>query len=85
MPLEFHALPKHIQEAIIICIKVRKCELSEALILNCSIKHRPTLLNYDWSLKVIEFIETIFSFCENFLVKIFILVRYGHQHNGINA
>ncbi|XP_058790979.1 COMM domain-containing protein 8-like [Phymastichus coffea] len=67
MSLEFHELPKHIQDAMMTCLKVRKSELTDALLYHYSSKHKPTLLNYDWSLKYVMGSSTMVSIREPLL------------------
>lgn len=52
MPIEFHGLPEHVQKALFTCLKVRKGQLVDALISKYSCKHLPTLVDFDWRLKV---------------------------------
>ena len=54
MPLEYHEFPENVQQALLTCIKVRKIQLTDALLYKYSSKHIPTLFDFDWRLKVIK-------------------------------
>ncbi|XP_011500432.1 PREDICTED: COMM domain-containing protein 8-like [Ceratosolen solmsi marchali] len=53
MPLEYHELPEHVREIILICLRIRRSQLTDALLYKYSCRHLPTLLNFDWRLKYI--------------------------------
>ena len=52
MPLEYHALPEQVQQRIFTCLKVRREQLTDALIRKHSKNNLPTLRDFDWRLKV---------------------------------
>jgi hypothetical protein len=53
MPLEYRELPEHVKQVILTCLRIRKAQLTDALLIKYSSKHFPTLCNFDWRLKVI--------------------------------
>ena len=52
MPLEYHALPEQVQQQILTCLKVRREQLTDALMRKRSKNSLPTLRDFDWRLKV---------------------------------
>ncbi|XP_043480206.1 COMM domain-containing protein 8-like [Leptopilina heterotoma] len=53
MPLEYHALPEQVQQRILKCLKVRREQLTDALLKKTSRNTLPTFRDFDWRLKLI--------------------------------
>ncbi|XP_033231432.1 COMM domain-containing protein 8-like [Belonocnema kinseyi] len=53
MPLEYHALPEQVQQRICSCLKVRREQLTDALLRKQSKNCVPTLRDFDWRLKLV--------------------------------
>ncbi|XP_003424158.1 COMM domain-containing protein 8-like [Nasonia vitripennis] len=53
MPLEYHEFPEHVQQAILTCLRVRKNQLTNALLYEYSSRHILTMLEFDWRLKYV--------------------------------
>ncbi|KZC14100.1 PREDICTED: COMM domain-containing protein 8-like [Dufourea novaeangliae] len=53
MPQEYHDLPEHIQQSILTCLKVRRDQLTNALLKECSKEKHETLVDFDWRLKLV--------------------------------
>lgn len=56
MPPEYHDLPESIQKDILNCLKVRQEQLTHALLMEHSKQKLLTLVDFDWRLKVIEYL-----------------------------
>lgn len=52
MPQEYHELPEQIQQNILLCLKVRREQLTDALLMECSKEKHETVIDFDWRLKV---------------------------------
>ncbi|XP_031829345.1 COMM domain-containing protein 8 [Nomia melanderi] len=53
MPPEYHELPEHIQQSILTCLKVRREQLTNALLKEYSKEENDTLVDFDWRLKLV--------------------------------
>ncbi|XP_076239241.1 COMM domain-containing protein 8 [Calliopsis andreniformis] len=53
MPQEYHELPEHIQQNILTCLKVRREQLTDALLKEYSKEKHETLTDFDWRLKLV--------------------------------
>ncbi|KAK9307858.1 hypothetical protein QLX08_001929 [Tetragonisca angustula] len=53
MPQEYHELPEQIQQNILSCLKVRREQLTDALLMECSKEKHETVIDFDWRLKLI--------------------------------
>ncbi|XP_076673463.1 COMM domain-containing protein 8 [Andrena cerasifolii] len=53
MPQEYHELPEHIQETILTCLRVRREQLTDALLKEYSKEKCDTLTDFDWRLKLV--------------------------------
>jgi len=52
MPQEYHELPEQVQQNILTCLKVRREQLTDALLREHYKKKLPTVIDHDWRLKV---------------------------------
>lgn len=52
MPQEYHELPEQVQQNILTCLKVRREHLTNALLREHYKKKLPTVMDFDWRLKV---------------------------------
>lgn len=52
MPQEYHELPEQVQQNILTCLKVRREHLTNALLREHYKKKLPTIVDFDWRLKV---------------------------------
>lgn len=52
MPQEYHELPEHIQQNILLCLKLRREQLTDALLKEYSKEKYETVIDFDWKLKV---------------------------------
>lgn len=59
MPQEYHELPEHIQQTILTCLRVRREQLTNALLKECSKEKCDTLTDFDWRLKVMYILRRI--------------------------
>ncbi|XP_076766386.1 COMM domain-containing protein 8 [Xylocopa sonorina] len=53
MPQEYHELPEQIQQSILSCLKVRREQLTDALLRECSKEKHDTVTDFDWRLKLV--------------------------------
>ncbi|KOC69028.1 COMM domain-containing protein 8 [Habropoda laboriosa] len=53
MPQEYHELPEHIQQNILTCLKVRREQLTDALLIEYSKEMNETVTDFDWRLKLV--------------------------------
>lgn len=56
MPQEYHELPEQVQRNILTCLKVRREQLTNALLREHYKKTLPTLIDFDWRHKVYIYI-----------------------------
>jgi len=52
MPQEYHELPEQVQQNILTCLKVRREQLTDALLRIHYKRKLPTLIDHDWRLRV---------------------------------
>lgn len=52
MPQEYHELPEQVQQNVLTCLKVRREQLTDALLREHYKRKLPTVIDYDWRLKV---------------------------------
>lgn len=52
MPQEYHELPEQVQQSILTCLKVRRQQLTDALLREHYKGKLPTVIDHDWRLKV---------------------------------
>lgn len=52
MPQEYQELPEQVQQIILTCLKVRREQLTNALLREHYKRKLPTVTDYDWRLKV---------------------------------
>ncbi|XP_014210148.1 COMM domain-containing protein 8 [Copidosoma floridanum] len=53
MPPEYTQLPKNVQNVILACLRVRKSQLTDALLNDYLSRQGPTLSDFDWRLKYV--------------------------------
>ncbi|CAK9794823.1 COMM domain-containing protein 8 [Anthophora quadrimaculata] len=53
MPQEYHELPEQIQHNILTCLKVRREQLTDALLKEYSKEIHETVIDFDWRLKLV--------------------------------
>ncbi|KAG7213407.1 hypothetical protein KM043_002692 [Ampulex compressa] len=53
MPQEYHELPEHVQQNILTCLKVRREQLTDALLKDYSKSKLQTMVDFDWRLKLV--------------------------------
>ncbi|CAL7934624.1 unnamed protein product [Xylocopa violacea] len=53
MPQEYHELPEQIQQSILSCLKVRREQLTDALLREHSKEKHDTVTDFDWRLKLV--------------------------------
>ncbi|KAG6798763.1 COMM domain-containing protein 8 [Apis mellifera caucasica] len=53
MPQEYHELPEHIQQNILLCLKLRREQLTDALLKEFSKEKYETVIDFDWKLKLV--------------------------------
>lgn len=53
MPQEYHELPEHVQQNILTCLKVRREQLTDALLKEYSKEKGETVIDFDWRLKLV--------------------------------
>lgn len=53
MPQEYHELPEHIQQSILTCLKVRREQLTDALLKEYCKEEHETVTDFDWRLKLV--------------------------------
>lgn len=53
MPPEFHELPEAVQQQLLACLKIRREELTKALLKEESKNIRETVVDFDWRLKMV--------------------------------
>ncbi|XP_076297659.1 COMM domain-containing protein 8 [Lasioglossum baleicum] len=53
MPQEYHELPEHIQQSILTCLRVRREQLTNALLKEYSKENYETFIDFDWRLKLV--------------------------------
>jgi len=54
MPQEYHELPEQVQRNILACLKIRREQLTNALLMEHYKSQLPTVTDFDWRLKVLE-------------------------------
>jgi len=54
MPQEYHELPEQVQRNVLACLKVRREQLTNALLMEHYKSQLPTVTDFDWRLKVLE-------------------------------
>lgn len=54
MPQEYHELPEQVQQNILTCLKVRREQLTNALLRKHYKRKLPTVIDSDWRLKVYQ-------------------------------
>ncbi|RLU25268.1 hypothetical protein DMN91_003361 [Ooceraea biroi] len=53
MPQEYHELPEQVQRNILTCLKVRREQLTNALLMEHYKRKLPTVIDFDWRLKLV--------------------------------
>ncbi|XP_012062716.1 PREDICTED: COMM domain-containing protein 8-like [Atta cephalotes] len=53
MPQEYHELPEQVQQNILTCLKVRREQLTDALLREHYKRKLPTVIDHDWRLKLV--------------------------------
>ena len=56
MPSEYHQFPEFVKSLFVSCIKVRKDQLTDAITRRISKSIFPTMLDFDWKIKVYKHI-----------------------------
>lgn len=55
MPQEYHELPEQAQQNVLTCLKVRREQLTDALLKEHYKRKFPTVTDFDWRLKVLYY------------------------------
>ncbi|KAH0950960.1 hypothetical protein HN011_004418 [Eciton burchellii] len=53
MPQEYHELPEQVQRNILACLKIRREQLTNALLMEHYKSQLPTVTDFDWRLKLV--------------------------------
>lgn len=70
MPQEYHELPEQVQQNVLTCLRVRKEQLTNALLKEHYKRKLPTVTDFDWRLKVF-YCQSLFLFLT--LIDLFFL------------
>lgn len=63
MPHEYHELPEDLQQNILSCLKVRREQLTDALLREYSKVQNETVTDFDWRLKVKYYTVSVKVIC----------------------
>jgi len=77
MPQEYHELPEQVQRNILACLKVRREQLTNALLMEHYKSQLPTITDFDWRLKVLEAFTLLVYTISLFIESIYFTVGDG--------
>lgn len=87
MPQEYHELPEQVQQNIFTCLKVRREQLTDALLREHYKRKLPTVIDHDWRLKVsclLIIILPAYNGLYSWLMSLhFFAVGNGFEQNGL--
>ncbi|XP_012222596.1 COMM domain-containing protein 8-like [Linepithema humile] len=83
MPQEYHELPEQVQQNILTCLKVRREHLTNALLREHYKRKLPTIVDFDWRLKLVMGSSKIASLRES-LLQLDLIVEDTESRRIIN-
>ncbi|KAL0102146.1 hypothetical protein PUN28_018581 [Cardiocondyla obscurior] len=83
MPQEYHELPEQVQQNILTCLKVRREQLTDALLREHYKSKLPTVVDHDWRLKLVMGSSKMASLRES-LLQLDLIVEDKESRRIIN-
>jgi len=83
MPQEYHELPEQVQQIILTCLKVRREQLTNALLREHYKRKLPTVIDHDWRLKLVMGSSKMASLRES-LLQLDLIVEVKESRRIIN-
>lgn len=84
MPQEYHELPEQVQRNILTCLKVRREHLTNALLMKHYKSKLPTVVDFDWRLKLVMGSSKMASLRES-LLQLDLIVEDTESRRIINV